>query len=174
MSAGVRRGWREGNTLVKQSKLEPPGQSGHILVPCHRRRSGCGLLFPKKSPVTQSRRRHCQSHPSCSSSCFGFLSVSLSHFPFLYSVSHPHFFCFASLIHSLSIYTGLIRSHVTLLLIALLAIWTKSPSLSVPGLDYQLHLSLSLALSVHLEMVLRFCCEMCGWEKRSLFCAEKW
>lgn len=32
----------------------------------------------------------------------------------------------------------------------------------------------SISLSVRLWMVLRFCCEMCGWgKKKSLFCAEK-
>lgn len=54
MTVGVSRGWWEGNTLVIQDKLERLGQSGHILVPRHHQRSGCGLLFPKKSCHTLS------------------------------------------------------------------------------------------------------------------------
>lgn len=39
---GSERGW-EGNTLVMQSELEPPSQSGQILVT---QRRGCGVCFP--------------------------------------------------------------------------------------------------------------------------------
>ncbi len=141
MTDGSDRGWWEGNTFVKQNKLEPLGQSGHFLVPCHLKRSGCGLLFPKKSchtllAVTTAKVIYLvPAHALVSCPCH---LVTFSLF------IHSHFHTF---IHSLSLHLSpvLIHPHVTLiqslLLSTLLRICIKSPSLSAEALDYRLCLS---------------------------------
>lgn len=51
--------------------------------------SGRGVVSSSRKVLSHTLGcRHCQGHLSCSSSCFGFLSVSLGHFPFFI---HFHF-----------------------------------------------------------------------------------
>lgn len=124
------------NTLVIQNKLELLSQSGPIS-----RRSGCGLLFPKKC-VTHSKPLLMPGSSFLFQLMlffFSFLSVSLTHFPpFILTSTLLLFLPFNSFTLSLSLHLppALIRPHVTLFCICI-----KSPSLSALGLDYHLQLS---------------------------------
>lgn len=121
--------------------------------------------LPEKSPVTHSRR----SPLPRSSVLFQLMlwfpvtnSVSV-----VYSFSLSHFFHPNLLIHSLSPYLSpvLIRPRVTLSSCHYRSPFSVSVSnlhlLEPWGLDYQLHLSFCPSRDG-----LRFCCEMCGWEKK--------
>lgn len=120
------------------------GQSGHILDPCHPRRSGCGLLFPKKSC-------HTVSLPGSSvlfqlMLWFRVWPCHLVTFSFFNSFSLWHFFCSAPLIHPLSLYLSplFIRLHgnriLSLLLFAFLYLnqisisFSSGPRLPTPSL----------------------------------------
>lgn len=97
--------WQEGNTLVIQYKLKPLDQSGHMFFFC--RRSGCGLLFPKKCVSHTPSHCFCQYHvmfqlnllfPGCVTKSLTGRAQSQ------FFISLVRFFCFCLLIQSLCIY----------------------------------------------------------------------
>lgn len=143
----VRQGWWEGNTLVIQSKLEPLGQSGHILVPCHCRRSGCGL-FPKKSCHTHSARVVCLVPAHALVSCPCHLVTFL-----FYSFPLPHCFSLPLKPVSLSLCIYLLFWSPLFSLLSSYHYCCSQLSVSVANLHlFQLWASItnSISLSVHL------------------------
>lgn len=160
---------REGNTLVMQSELEPPSQSGEILVT---QRRGCGVCFPTNWVSHTLRRSRCQkSSASFQHTIFSPATLSsvweLCHFP---SFIYTHF-------HTFVLIPSLIFPS---------PVWSR-PSITVPSLLFTLFCVLS---NLHLfqpwasitNFSSRFClsvdgfevcCEMCGWGKKNLFSVKK-